>query len=151
MACRAEAIDVPQPGQTVVDRRQRSRGHPPQGLVRAVEALEELAPADHHFRMRGAVDELEQRLRVFPHRHVHEQQRVHRRLNVGRAIALAREPPDEAAARLGERIHPVERIEEGLHARVALWRDYVTNVDLRQMPAHALPFAQMCFTSSGMS
>ena len=91
-------IEPPQPRQPLIDARHMPRRHPPQRLIRPLEPFEMPPPPRHLRRMRTSLHEREQRLRIRPHRHVDDEQRIARRLQPRRIPALVQQPPGPSPA-----------------------------------------------------
>ena len=107
-------------------------GYPPQRLKHR-DLLEPLLAPPHDRQMLGvAIDKRRQRIDAAPHRHIGDDVRIVVHRNIGGVIALADQPPDKALARLGNRIHRIERVPEIAVGDVIGRQAETRNVDLRQ-------------------
>ena len=124
----------PKSREPLINRGPMAGGYPPKRLVVAVEGLEKFSASCHYRRVRTSIHELEQRVRIFPDRHVDGEERVRCCTDAGRIAAFILQAPDETRTCVGERVDPVQRRKEIGSAGVALRRDQPANIDLREMP-----------------
>ena len=124
----------PKSRETLINRRPMAGGYPPKGLVMSFEGLEKFPSPRHYRRVRTSIHKLEQRVRIFPDRHVNGEQRVRCRADAGRIAALILQAPYETRTCVRQCVDSVQSSEEVGSAGVALRRDQLANIDLREMP-----------------
>lgn len=138
----AVAIETPQARKSFVDARPMSCWNPPKRLIGAFEAFEVLSASSHFRRVSASINELEQGVRIAPDGHVDDEERVGRRLNIGRISSVPLKTPHEPGRRIGQGIYSIERIEEGLDPGIVGGSNKTPDVDLCQFPASILHFGR---------
>src|SRR5262249_25518152 len=91
---RAVCLIVREPFPRLGDGRTMPGGYPPQAVTRFSHLLEPLPPIAEHELVSRLVSELEQALDRFPHRHVHDDERVVRPRNLGGIAGIRLQSPD---------------------------------------------------------
>ena len=115
-------------------RRPMTGRHPPQHRNRAARLVEPFGAAAQEARVLAAEHEGAQRLDILPHGHVDDHLRPERLLQRGRIAAVVLQPPDEARARVAQRVDPLQIGHELGHDRIIERRARAGDVELRQVP-----------------
>src|SRR3546814_7220602 len=95
--------------------------------------LEPLPALRHHLQVVGAIDIGEQRIEIFPDRHVDDEVGVVGHLEIGGVAAVTLQAPDEAGTPVGEGVDVVETRDEAGQTWIVERRQRALDVDLHQM------------------
>jgi hypothetical protein len=98
------------------------------------EGLEKFSAPRHHRCMCASIHKLEQRVRIFPDRHVDGEEWVRCCADTGRVAAFILQAPHETRACVRQRVDSIQCCKEIGSAGIALRRDQLTHVDLREVP-----------------
>lgn len=134
VAGRSIMFKHPKSREPLMNRRPMADGYPPKCLVMPVEGLEEFSASRHDGRVRTSIHELEQRVGIFPDRHVDGEERVRCCADAGGIPALILQAPHETRTCVRQCVDSVQSREKVGSARVALRRGQPTHIDLCEMP-----------------
>src|SRR6202020_1622769 len=101
-------------------------------LIMPLEGLEKFPAPRHDGRVRTAIHELKQGLRIFPDRHINGKERVRCSADTRRITALILQAPHETGACIRQSVDSVQSSEEVGGAGVALRRHQLANIDLSE-------------------
>src|ERR1700675_3008545 len=101
-------FELPKSRKSFVYRWPSPLGNPPKCLIVTLEGLKEFATSGHDRRMRAAINEGEQRLGIFPNRHVHCEERIRSRANAGCVPGLILQAPHETGTCVRQGIDAVQ-------------------------------------------
>jgi hypothetical protein len=131
---RAVAIDQPEFRQPLLNRGNMSFRNPPQRLITRRRPLDPFASACHYWCVCASINEGEQCFSITPYRHVNDELRIGRWLEVDRVAALTLQTPNKAVTRFSKLVDPIEHRHKTSDNRIILRSDQPRNVDLRQLP-----------------